>query len=221
MKQFISIVFFFLVVLTNINAQSNWTFELQGGGVYNVRMPLTINQQGYPPIKLSAKYNTEPFTLPVYWDIRLSKWKNGKSWEVETIHHKLYLDNTTSEVQKFNISHGFNLLIVNRGFDKKTFRYRAGAGIVLAHPESKIRGQEFGSTGEDLDMGYFVSGPVLNFAVNKPFYIGNRFYINAETKTTFAYSTIKIALGNADVYSLTFHLLLGFGFDFIKSQEEQ
>jgi hypothetical protein len=220
MKKIISIALLIVITLKITHAQSRWTFELHCGEVYNLPMPLIIRQQSYPDIKFKARYASESFILPVYWDWRFSRWQNGKSWEFEAIHHKLYLDNTTSEVQKFNISHGFNMIMVNRGIQKKSFRCRAGAGIILAHPESIIRGKEFGNTSDDFDLGYFISGPVFNLAVSKPFYISNRFYINAEAKTTFAYSSIKVAQGHADVYCIAFHIILGLGVDFIKSGKE-
>jgi hypothetical protein len=151
--------------------------------------------------------------------MRLGRWKNNKSWEFEVIHHKLYLENTTPEVQKFNISHGFNMLMVNRGFDQKNFRYRAGAGIVLTHPESKIRDKEFGNTTDDWDMGYYISGPVVNLSISKPIRLSDRLFVNAEAKTTFAYGSVQVAEGHADVFNLAFHLLLGIGYDLIKSKE--
>lgn len=189
---------------------------MHGGQVFNVPMPLIIRQEGFQDIKLWARFDTEPFVLPVYWDWRFSRWEAGKAWEFEVIHHKLYLSNTTPEIQKYNISHGFNMLMFNRVFQKKFVRVRVGAGVILSHPESKIRGLEFGDTGNEMDMGYFISGPVVNFAVSKPFYLGSRFYINAEVKTTFAYSSIEIANGNSDVYNLAFHLNLGPGVVFLK-----
>lgn len=219
MKEFILIFFLIVISLTNTHAQSRWTFEMHCGEVYNLPMPLIIRQQGYPDIKFRARFASESFILPVYWDGRFSRWQNGKSWEFEVIHHKLYLDNTSPEVQKFNISHGFNMIMVNRGIERNSFRYRAGAGIVLAHPESKIRGKEFGNSTDDTDMGYFISGPALNLAVSKPFYLGSRFYINAEAKTTLAYSNIKVAQGHAYAFSVAFHLIFGFGIDFIKSDK--
>lgn len=220
MRLFIILICFFVIPATVVKAQSRWSFELHGGGAYNLPMPLVIRQQGYPDINFRAHFDSESLILPVYWDWRFSRWKNGKSWEFEAIHHKLYLDNITPEVQKFNISHGFNMIMVNRGFEKKSFRYRAGAGIVLAHPESNIRGKEFGDSTDDTDLGYFISGPVLNIAVSKPFYLGKRFYINAEAKTTLTYSNIKVAQGSSEVYNIAFHIILGPGVDFIKSGKE-
>ena len=217
MKKFISIVALLIASLPATFAQTRWTLEAHGGEVYNVPMPLTIRQNGYPDLKLTARYRTEAFTLPIYSDWRLSRWKNNRSWEFEFIHHKLYLDNTSAEVQKFNISHGFNMIFVNRGFDKKTFHYRVGCGIVLAHPESNIRGNEFGSSTDNWDLGYFLTGPILNFAIGKHYRLNKRFFVNTEAKTTFAYSSIKVAQGNADVYNLAFHLIVGVGYDFRKN----
>ena len=212
MKIFLLIIYFIIVTLS-ADAQSSWSVELQGATVYNLPVPLHLSQQGYADIGLTARYSTEPFVMPIYYNYRVSRWNNNRSWEAEFIHHKLYLDNTTEDVQKFNISHGFNMLFINRGFKRPTFRYRAGAGMVIAHPESQIRGQEFGSSTKDNDWGYYLSGPALQVSLNKPLYISNRFYFNAEAKTTFAYSRIKIARGHADVYSIAFHLQLGIGID--------
>jgi hypothetical protein len=69
-------------------------------------------------------------------------------------------------------------------------------------------------------MGYYISGPVINFAISRPFFIGSHFYVNAEAKTTLAYSNIKVVQGNSDVYNIAFHLILGLGADFLKSGNE-
>jgi len=59
MKHFIFIVSVILFSQNISFAQSRWSFELHGGEVYNVPMPLTIKQQGYPDLKLTARYHTE------------------------------------------------------------------------------------------------------------------------------------------------------------------
>ena len=219
MKWISFVVPFFIFTQITTYAQSHWSFELHGGEVYNVPMPLSIFQDGYPEVKLTARYNTEPFRLPVYWNMRLGRWQSNKMWEVEVIHHKLYLENTTPEIQKFNISHGFNLVMLNRGFNKKMFRYRFGAGIVLTHPESNIRGEVFGDSNDDKDLGYYLSGPALNLAIGKAFRMNNRFYFDLESKVTCAYTRVKVANGHADVYHLAFHLIFGVGIDFSKKTE--
>lgn len=216
LKGFICTACFLTLGYCITRAQSRWSFELHGGEVYNVPMPLTIAQKGYPDLKLTARYNSESFVLPVYWDLRMGRWQNDRLWEAELIHHKLYLDNTTTEIQKFNISHGFNMIVLNRGFDKKLFRYRIGAGMILTHPESNIRGKVKGNSNDDRDLGYYLSGPVLNAAIGKAFRLGNRFYLNLESKVTCAYARVKVADGYANVYNLAIHLIFGFGMDVIK-----
>lgn len=200
MKWILFIVPFFIFAQTATHEQSCWSFELYGGEVYNVPMPQTISQDGYPEVKLTARYNTEPFTLPVYGDMRLGRWQSNKMWEVEIIHHKLNLENTTSEIQKFNISHGSNLIMLNRDSGKKMFRYRFGTGMVLTHPESNIRGKVFGHSNDDKDLGYYLSVPALNLAVGKYFRISNSFYFDVESKAICVYTRIKVANGHADVY---------------------
>ena len=56
---------------------------------------------------------------------------------------------------------------------------RVGAGIVLTHPESQIRDYEFGSSDDDFDLGYSVSGPVITIAIGKSYRIGNFLFFNA------------------------------------------
>jgi hypothetical protein len=210
------ILSFIAVAITAGSAQSVWSIELQGGDVFNVPLPLSIRQDGYPKIQMIARFRTEAFTPPVYWDCRLAHWSRQRAWELEVIHQKLYLQNTTTEVQKFNISHGFNLLIVNRCFQTGKFRWRSGAGIILAHPESNIRGLTFGDSTDDFDAGYFVSGPVAHVALGRPIYFRRRGYAHIEAKTSLAWSSIKIADGYARVFNLAFHVVVGVGFEFVK-----
>ena len=218
MKHLTTFLFFLVLLATSLHAQSYWSFEAHGGEVLNLPLPLTIRQDGFKEIQLRARFRSESFILPVYWDLRLSRWKNNKAFELEVIHHKLYLDNTTSEVQKFNISHGFNMIMVNRGIQKNKFRYRLGGGFVLAHPESMIRGKSFGDSTDDFDPGYYISGPVFNLAIGRPVDLTQHFYLDVEAKITAAYSRIRIAEGNSDMYNIAFHLVLGPGFKFCNEE---
>ena len=216
MSKVIQLVVLAIIISLGAFGQSKWSIEVHGGDVLNLPLPLIIKQNGNPPIKITAHYSTEALTLPVYWDLRLSRWKEGKSIEAELIHHKLYLDNTTSEIEKFNISHGFNMLFFNRGFEKRKFRVHTGIGMVIIHPESRIRGLEFGDSTNDWDLGYYISGPAFNLAFGRPVRLSNRFFLNLEGKTTAAYSNAKIAKGHATVFNLAFHLNIGFGVDFFR-----
>lgn len=188
-----------------------WSFDANVGTVANVALPMRIVQEGFPEIRLTARYRSEPFVLPVYWDLRLSRWDRGRSWELELIHHKLYLDNLSAEVQRFDISHGFNLLFINRGYDWGNFRLKVGAGVVMAHPENTVRGLENNRRSGWFNNGYHLAGPGLNLAIGRPVPLGNSLYLQTEAKTTYAFAQVPVAGGSAMLHNWAFHLVFGLG----------
>ncbi len=211
---------FFLVLIISIVAFSEvtgtaWTIELFGGVVHNFTTPLTIRQSGYEDIKLNARYETKPFEFPLYYDLRLAKWKENSAWELEFIHQKLYLRNRPPEVQRFSITHGYNLLHINRCWRHRGFILHLGAGVVIAHPETTVRGRRH-SEGEGLfNEGYYISGPSIQVAVERRCHLGKNLFITVEGKLTGSYSHIPIQDGVADITNVTIQGLLGLGYDFM------
>jgi len=219
--KFCLIIFFISFSVLYAQEKSHWAIEAHGGFPLNIPLPLTIKQNNQPDIKLTAHFNSEPFTPPVYWVYRVSKWKNEKAWEFEMMHQKLYLKNLPEEVQYFNITHGYNQLMFNRAVkfniaQKHQFIYRIGAGFVLAHAENMVRGKELDQQQSFLDMGYYVGGPVINLALAKQFSINNRFYLNTEAKFNGSFAKVPIVDGHAIVYHAAFELITGLGFYIVK-----
>ena len=205
--------------------KASWSFELMGGLPYNLPTSLTIKQQGEPSLRLNARYSSEPFVSPGYYIYRVTRWQENSSWELEFIHHKLYLDNRPDEVTFFHISHGYNMLMVNRAykkpiFEKHSFLFRLGAGIVIAHPENMVRGMALDESGGIGSSGYYISGPVLNVAVAKRFYLVKRLFIITELKFNPSVSWVPVADGRATVWNMPFTFAFGMGFDFISGGEK-
>ena len=98
---------------------------------YNVPLPLTISQVGEQDISLTAHYRSDPFEIPIYWNWRISYWDDNHAFEIEATHHKIFLKNTTPEIQEFSISHGFNTITFNYAWKDYGFVFRAGFGLVL------------------------------------------------------------------------------------------
>ena len=148
------------------------------GCVYNIPTPLHIEQSGYPDINFTAKYKTYPFDLPLYLSTKLSIWKNNKAWEAEILHHKIYLINPPDEIQLFSISHGFNILTINRNwkYDKSVFC--CGLGVVIAHPENIIRNKQLSFENGIFNWGAYFSGPVANISITQRFYIVHKLFFN-------------------------------------------
>ena len=201
--------------------KSNWTVEAHGGIPFNISLPLTIHQNGYEDLKFTAHFNSEPFTPPIFWVYRFSKWKNDKAWEFEMMHQKLYLKNPPKEIQYFSITHGYNQLMFNRAvkfslFNKTEFIYRIGAGFVLAHAENMVRGKELDQNQSFRNKGYYIGGPVINLALAKQFKISSRFYFNTEIKNNTSFAKIPVVDGHAFVWHSAFELIGGLGIYILK-----
>lgn len=195
--------------------KSIWAIEAHAGFPINLPTPLTITQNGYEDIKLTANYYSQPFVPPIFWVYRISKWKNNKAWELEMMHQKLYLENNPPEVQDFSITHGYNLLMANRAVKtqllNKEFVYRLGAGIVIAHAEGIVRNKPMPQHSSFLKTSYYLAGPVINLALAKQFKISNRFHFNLESKFNGSYAIVPIADGKAYVWHAAFEFIGGLG----------
>lgn len=195
-------------------SQTRWSFELHGGVIHNLRLPLVIHQNGYPDIRINkAHFHSEPLNDPFYWDWRFTKWVKKKSIEFEAIHHKLYLVNKPAEVDQFQITHGYNMLMLNHGRVAGKFIVRAGLGSVLLHVENTIRGMEY-PVGPGFDWkGYRLSGILLNIGFAKQFKLSKTFFINTEVKMNASVVNAPVVNGYARVHIVVFQLILGPGFN--------
>ncbi len=177
-------------------------------------MPLVI-RQGTEDYHISAaEYDTKPFTGSYYYSWRIGKWRGDDAWEFELVHHKIKLTNNPPDVQKFEISHGYNLLTINRAWLRESFVYRLGAGIVLAHPETIIGGLEFDAEGGMLGMGFYVSGPTLQATAGWRFQLGEKMFGVVEGKLTVSSAWVPIQDGDADASVVALHGLFGVGYEF-------
>ena len=206
--------------------ESFWSFEIHGGIPYNIPSWLTITQEGEPTIRLNAQYRAEPFVSPGYYLFRAGRWNDDKAWEIEFVHHKLFLDNMPQEIQEFSISHGYNILTANRAFEKLAFKklnyiLRLGAGVVIAHPETTIRNLSLDQNKGMFGAGYYISGPVLNIAAAKRIYFLNPLFINLELKFNPSVSWVPVEQGQAVVWNFPVTLAFGMGVDLFKSDNKK
>lgn len=193
-------------------AQRQWTFELCGMIPYNLPLPLVIRQSARPDIDLTARYRSEPFITPFCWVWRVSHSSENHLWEFQAIHHKLYLENKPQEVESFSISHGLNLITINRGWQLDNYIVRIGAGVVLAHPESTIRGKPFPENRGIFGMGYYLSGPAVAAGAGKQFHLVDGLFLTFEAMATASYADVPVKDGNARVYNFVLQANFGFGY---------
>jgi len=196
------------------SCRAEWTLEVSTGSAVSLFTTLRIHQDAFPDIILNGKCTTRPFEEVPYYDVRIGADMGRARWELELVHHKLYLENRPEEVQRFEITHGFNLITANRRWSVYGFGLRAGAGIVLAHPQTTIRGRAFPENGGAFGLGWYVSGGALQVALEQRIRLNSRFDAGLEGKFTAAAARAPIAQGYVDVANLALHGLAGLRYHF-------
>jgi hypothetical protein len=195
-------------------AQSWWTVEARLGTAIQFGTTLEIEQVGQPLLSIDADYSTRPFDDALYYGLRIG-WRNPQgAWEVEFLHHKVYLDNNPPEIQHFEVTHGYNMLMLNRTWTVHDVDLRAGGGLVISHTDSTIRSLH-------RTAGQEITGVVGQISAGKNIYLSNRFYIALESKLTLANATVSIADGEAKVPNIAIHVLAGLGYDLTASHHSR
>ena len=196
-------------------SQQSWTVELHAGIEKSARMPLTIYQEGFPVIRIDkADYESRALKFPLYYDLRISKWWNREAVQLEVIHHKFFLKNTTTEVEHFEMTHGFNAITINYGRLLNQFVVNAGAGSVLLHAENTVRDLSLpSSTGFDAKR-YRLTGLILQSGIGRRLNLNQKLFVNVEFKTAWGFVHAPIVLGYARANVLIFQLVVGPGYKF-------
>jgi hypothetical protein len=191
--------------------QTRWSVEVFGGTALSFPTPLRVDQNGEPGIRLTARYATRPWTGAPYYAYRVGRHAGSSGWEVELVHHKLYLRDPPPEIQHFEVTHGFNLILLNRVTRRGRWNGRLGLGPVVAHPENEVRGRRLDSGRGGLGGGYHLSGVAGQAAGSRVLPIGGGFRLVAEAKVTGAYARVPVAGGTATVPNVAVHWLMGIG----------
>jgi hypothetical protein len=187
------------------------TAEVFAGTAWNFSLPLKIRQPGEAPIHIKARYSTRPWWGAPYYAYRLGYYL----WSAELVHHKLYLENPQKGIEHFEVSHGYNLAMVSRVISSEEFpaTFRFGLGLVIGHPEGRIRGKDINPVRSLLGGGYHISGISFQAAIGPPVGIAEHWFFRPEVKLTAAWAKMPLAGGGvATVPNIALHTLFGFGY---------
>ncbi len=204
-------VLFLLTVLLAFAAvaRADWSAELLGGGAWNAHNDLHITQEGQPDLVFPAAFETRPFEQPLYWALRLNLHRGDRLWSLELNHHKLILTEGPPEVTGFSVTHGTNILSVQHAWLRPRWRAMVQAGVVVAHPESTVRGLRFDESGGMFGAGYHVAGPAVGVGVGSHLALTDWLGLNAEMRLTAAWLDLGVAQGSANHTNVALHVLLG------------
>ena len=185
--------------------------EVFAGTAWSLPMPLKVKQPGEPDISFKARYSTRPWSGAPYYAYRVGY----QQWSLELVHHKLYLENPPPEIGHFEVSHGYNMAMVNRDISVTgdPTLFRLGLGVVITHPEGRIRGKPINPVPSFLGGGYHFSGVCLQLAVGPRLKVTQNLFVRPEAKVTAAWAQVPLLDGGkAQVPNIALHTLLGLGY---------
>lgn len=204
---FLLIFVFFTTPLLAANS-----VQLMFGAPYNTISPLKISQQDQPDISVKADFTSKPVNLPPYYSLRIATTSSARSWELELLHHKLYMTSSHADIQKFEATHGFNYLMLNHAWHVQPLTLRIGLGSVVTHPENTVRNQSLDENKGIAGSGYYLSGVSGQLSMSWSHEFTRHWYATAEGKITYAWVIIPVAKGDAELLHGAIHGLAGFGY---------
>jgi hypothetical protein len=234
-----AVVIFLVVHATP--AWADWMVAGYFGAAHTMDAPLMVQQPSlntdlvFDPVT----YQGQSFTGPLYYGYRIGHtlpfWRHV-AIEGEYIHLKMYaetrgdvrvrgrrggmtVDQTVplqDIVQRFSISHGVNLILVNAVFRYPvevtersiplTLTARLGAGPTIPHAESTIAG----ATQEGYELGALAAAAAAGAELR----LWHGVHALAEYKFTRTNETVSVANGQATTRVRTHHAVFGLGFRF-------
>lgn len=203
-----------LLLISDLEAENSRQIAIALGDAYCAPAPLCLQQKGFSDIKLNARFATHSFQPPIYYAIKAGCYSDANGWEFEFIHLKIKLKNKIEDIQRFEVSHGFNLLTVLRSWKRHNFNWQIGVGLVLAHPENTVRNLKLSETTGLFHNGYYIAGPNIQLALTRTLIRWSDFSIFISGKFTGAYCRIPIAEGQSQLLLFNFHGLFGVAYAF-------
>jgi hypothetical protein len=200
-----------LLAAAQAAAGAEWGVQILFGGPLNLRTPLTVRQSGEPDVHVRARWATRPFESPIYYGVGGFRRDGGREWALELLHHKLYLQNPPPEVQRFSVSHGYNLVLASYGIElARGIWTRLGAGAVVAHPESTVRARAFDERRGLFGLGYHLGGPAVSAGLEGRVPLGtDRLRLALGGRVTGAYAVVPVEGGRAQVPNVALHATAG------------
>ena len=196
---------------TPAQAASRWTADAGVGDAANLQLPVLVTQDRQPDLEFRGHWETPAFEGAPYFALRVGLADSSGAWALELVHHKIRLTNTTAEVQSFEVSHGYNLLVLERLRIRAWWHLGAGLGVVVAHPENRVRDLSLNESRGVFGLGYDLTGPavVLLGGVRHP--LGRGAHAFAELKISGASARLPVAQGWSSVPNVAAHVTIGLG----------
>jgi len=200
-------------------AAQTWRVQAAAGIAYNLPVTLSVAQAGEPDIRTLARFESRALEPPLHWVVRIERAAGGESWAAELMHHKLFLKDPPAGIQHFEISHGFNVLSLQRGWTRSGTTLRVGVGAIVGHPENTVRDRTLDDDGAF--GGYHIAGPIVQLAAGRNLELGHGLHLSGEIRAMGARVHVPIEGGHADFWHVSGHVLAGIGLSFGRQRADR
>lgn len=160
--------------------QAHWSFEALFGDAYNFDSRTRVRHEALAEFDVDGDYETRGLEGPLHYAWRVARWNDDKAWELQLLHHKLYLGDPPSPIHALSVSHGFNIITVSRAFELDGWRVRVGVGPVITHAEARVAGTSY-------DGPYELAGAAALVGAGRTLALTSRLYLLGEISATFGY----------------------------------
>jgi hypothetical protein len=178
-----------------------------GGTALQLPTRLTLHHAELGSVRHSAHWETRPLDQPFYWALRARWQRRDDGFEIQLLHHKMYLSNPPDYIDNFEVTHGFNVLSLNYVRRSYPVQPRLGLGVVIPDAESMV-------LGEHHQDGYKIGGPAFLVGAGWEQALGRHLLLAAEAQFVAGWTSVDVDDGEARVRSLALHLLVGVGAGF-------
>ncbi|WP_422380291.1 hypothetical protein [Marinicellulosiphila megalodicopiae] len=228
------IIFISITFSHQVLAQNGWYVDFGIGNAVNKKQDINIYQVNHDDILLKdVQFSSHGFQAPILYTIRIGKENIGLKnyWELEHIHHKLYIDDIqsiNSKLTKFEITDGYNLFLINKVFEHTEIKhamFRLGIGTIYTHPDIHFDDDQDGQTDRTnfergngvfptiWKDGYHWGGYAIQASIAKQWKI-KQFRIAAELKAYHGAANIPVDDGHVFVPTTSANASLVLGYSF-------
>ena len=222
-----------IVIPARLEAQ--WLVSAYGGAVHTQASDVRVDQpvEGTSLLFADTALESRSFESPEYYGYRVGHGVPRVDWlfvEAEVIHAKVYVRSPqqtlgsgllnhaaasgvpfAAVVDDFNLSHGLNFIFVNalmrrEIYERVTAMARIGAGPVLPHTESVVRGQR--------REHYELAGAGVQLSAGAEVLVWRTLAVAAEYKWTRAQPQVTLAVGSLSLPATSHHVVLGIAAQF-------
>jgi hypothetical protein len=163
---------------------AHWAFDVLIGDAYNFDSRTRVRHVSVGRVSIDGEFETRGLEGPLHYAWRVARWEDDKAWELQLLHHKLYLQDPPSPIESLSVSHGFNIITVNRAFEFDGWRARIGLGPVVTHAEARIAGTSYNGP-------YELAGAAALIGAGRVLALTSHLYLLGEISATFGYIEVN------------------------------